>query len=245
MIESVENKKVKEWSKLKEKKYRDKYNLFLVESEHLVKEAIKHGVVIELIVLDGYVFEANLKKYVVSKKVMKKITEQVTIPNICAVCKKIKTQEVKGNIIMLDDILDPGNLGTIIRSAVAFNIFNIILSKKSVDLYNAKVLRSCEGMIFQVNVIRTDLEEFIKKHTDYTYFATDVENGLSPKEALFNKDKCAIIIGNEGMGMSSKLKKLCSQNLYIPINKNCESLNAAVSASILMYELNNKINGKD
>ena len=233
MITSLANSKVKEWTKLKDKKYRDETNTFLVESEHLVDEAIKRGVVKELISLENTKYQDAT---IVSYEVMKKITNQVTPPNVCAVCNKLKCEEVKESALLLDDISDPGNLGTIIRSAVAFGFKNIVLSLHSVDVYNPKVIRSSEGMIFHVNIIYSDLIDFINKHSFLTIYGTSVINGKKLNDLKFNK-QVGIIIGNEGRGMSEDLKCFCKNLIYIPMNKNCESLNAGVSASIIMYEV--------
>ena len=233
MITSLANSKVKEWTKLKDKKYRDETNTFLVESEHLVDEAIKKGVVKELISLENTKYQDAT---IVSYEVMKKITNQVTPPNVCAVCNKLKVEEVKERALLLDDISDPGNLGTIIRSAVAFGFKNIVLSLHSVDVYNPKVIRSSEGMIFHVNIIYSDLIDFINKHSFLTIYGTSVINGKKLNDLKFNK-QVGIIIGNEGRGMSEELKQFCNELIYIPMNKNCESLNAGVSASIIMYEV--------
>ncbi len=233
MITSLSNSKVKEWAKLKDKKYRDETNTFLVESEHLVDEALKKGVVKELISLENPKYQDAT---IVSYEVMKKITNQVTPPSICAVCNKLKSEEVKESALLLDDISDPGNLGTIIRSAVAFGFKNIVLSLHSVDVYNPKVIRSSEGMIFHVNIIYSDLLDFINKHSFLTIYGTSVINGKKLRDIKFNK-QVGIIIGNEGRGMSEDLKQFCNELIYIPMNKNCESLNAGVSASIIMYEV--------
>ena len=234
MITSLANSKVKEWTKLKDKKYRDETNTFLVESEHLVDEAIKRGVVKELISLENTKYQDTI---IVSYEVMKKITNQVTPPNVCAVCNKLKGEEVKERALLLDNISDPGNLGTIIRSAVAFGFKNIVLSLHSVDVYNPKVIRSSEGMIFHVNIIYSDLIDFINNHSFLTIYGTSVINGKKLNDLKFNK-QVGIIIGNEGKGMSEDLKRFCKDLIYIPMNKNCESLNAGVSASIIMYEVN-------
>lgn len=233
MITSLSNSKVKEWTKLKDKKYRDETNTFLVESEHLVDEALKKGVVKELISLENTKYQDAI---IVSYEVMKKITNQVTPPNICAVCNKLKCEEVKESALLLDDISDPGNLGTIIRSAVAFGFKNIVLSLHSVDFYNPKVIRSSEGMIFHVNIIYSDLIDFINKHSFLTIYGTSVKNGKKLRDIKFNK-QVGIIIGNEGRGMSEDLKRFCNELIYIPMNSACESLNAGVSASIIMYEV--------
>ena len=145
-------------------------------------------------------------------------------------------KEIQGNVCLLDNIQDPGNLGTIIRSAVAFDIKTIILSNDSVDLYNDKVIRASEGMLFHINIIRMDLKDAIKelKEKNYTIYGTDVIKGTTLKEIAFD-DKTAITIGNEGQGMKEELKKLSDKMIHIPIN--CESLNAGVAASIIFYEV--------
>ena len=233
MITSLTNNKVKNWTKLKDKKYRDETNTFLVESEHLVDEALKKGVVLELISLENTKYNDAI---IVSKEVMKKITNQVTPPNVCAVCEKLKEEEVLDNTLILDDISDPGNLGTIIRSAVAFGFKNIVLSLNSVDVYNPKVIRSSEGMIFHLNILYTDIISFIKNHSFLKIYGTSVVNGTKISNIKFI-DKVGIIIGNEGRGMSKELIKYCNDLIYIPMNSLCESLNAGVSASIIMYEV--------
>ena len=147
--------------------------------------------------------------------------------------------EIKGNVCLLDKIQDPGNLGTIIRSAVAFKIDTIILSQDTVDLYNDKVIRASEGMIFHLNIIRGDLKEYINllKKDNYTIYGTDCLLGTNIKDISF-KGLNAIIIGNEGKGIDENIKKLCDEHIHIPIV--CESLNAGVAASIIFYEIANK-----
>jgi len=169
---------------------------------------------------------------------MKKITNQISISNICAVCYKLKEREIKGNIVILDEIQDPGNLGTIIRSAVAFNTDTIVLSNNSVDLYNDKVIRSSEGMLFNINIIKRDLNIFIDdiKKDNYVVYGTKVDGGKSIKD--FKKsEKFAIVMGNEGKGVSKSVLDKCDEYLYIPMNNACESLNVGVATSIILYEL--------
>ena len=237
-ITSTNNEKIKFYQKLKQKKYRDQEKLFLVEDEHLVNEALKKGVVKEIFTLDkNKTYE--VPTYYVNEKVMNVLSSQVTSAKVIAVCKELQEREYKGNIIVLDNIQDPGNLGTIIRSAVAFNFDSIILSENSVDLYNPKVIRASEGMLFNINVIRCDINKFLNNlDKSYTKITTDVKNGKNIKEIKF--DKCAIVIGNEGNGVSNEVSSLCDEKVYINMSSNCESLNAGVSASILMYEVNNE-----
>ena len=159
-----------------------------------------------------------------------------------AVVEKIKEKDDIGEkILILDHIQDPGNLGTIIRSAVAFNIDTIVLSKDTVDLYNPKVVRSNQGMMFHINIISRDPIKFINdlKKKDYKIIGTKVTNGKDVKDARIYSH-FALVIGNEGQGISNDIDNLCDEYLYIKMNENCESLNAGVAASILLYEINNK-----
>lgn len=236
-IESINNNKIKEWNKLKEKKYRDQTGLFLVEGDHLVKEALLSNRVVEIITIDNSYEVEGIPFYEVTEGIMKKLSSQVTFPKVMAVCKKLEERNIFGNVCILDDIQDPGNLGTIIRSAKAFNIDTIIMSKNTVDLYNEKVIRSTEGLLFNMNFIRGNLEEEIAKlkRNDYFIYGTNVKYGKDIKTIDF-PEKTAIIIGNEGKGMNQKYDKDCDELIYIPI-KNCESLNAGVAASIIFYEM--------
>lgn len=235
-IESLSNGRVKEWIKLKNKKVRDEKGLFLIEGEHLIEEAQKQKLIKEIISID----ETLEGDFYVTKEIMKKLTSQVSISSRIAVCYKKQELPIQDKILVLDRIQDPGNLGTMIRSALAFGFFDIVISEDTVDLYNEKVVRSSEGMLFNINVIRKDLEIFLKEiKSEYQILATDVKNGENIKQISVS-NKVALIIGNEGQGVQEKIKNYSNKFIKIPINKNCESLNAGVAASILMYEIMEK-----
>lgn len=242
IITSTNNEHIKELNKLKEKKHRDLTNTFLIEGDHLIKEALKKDIIKELIVLEtsDYNLE-NIKTTYVSKEVMKKLSSMDSYPNVIGVCEKIENNEIGNKVLILEDIQDPGNLGTIIRSAVAFDVDTIILSPKTVDLYNSKVIRSTQGMLFHINIIIKNLEEVILKLKDQKYkiYGTKVDNGKNIKN-ISKEEKYALIIGNEGNGISNKISDLCDEFIYIEMNKEVESLNAGVAASILLYELRSK-----
>ena len=237
-IESLNNDKVKYWSKLYDKKTRDLENKFLIEGDHLVKEALVNGVLLEVITSDHDAVYP-IDTYYVTEDIIKKISNQKSAPKVIGVCKKLEEKELNGRVLVLDQIQDPGNLGTIIRSAIAFNFPNIILTNNCVDLYNDKVIRSSEGMIFNINVIRQSLDETINylKNNNYQVIGTNVVKGHLISD-INKKDNLAIIIGNEGTGMCEELNNICNDFIYIPINDSCESLNAAVASSIIMYEIN-------
>lgn len=239
MIESINNEKIKKYNKLLQKKYRDETNMYIVSTEHLVLEAQKRNLIIEIFLLEN---EKNIYGNVtyVKENVMRKLSNLNTIPRVVAVVKKERSKNIFGNIVMLDGLQDPGNLGTIIRSAVAFNIDTIILGDNTVDLYNEKVLRASEGMIFNINIVKKNLIDSIMelKVKGYKIIGTKVNNGIDIKD--IDVDKYAFIIGNEGKGISEDILNICDKYVYIPMNNKCESLNASIASSIIMYEINKK-----
>ncbi len=234
-ITSIHNDNVKYWVSLKSKKIRDKERKFIVEGDHLIEEARKNNLIEYIISC----VDENADFYV-TKEIMEKISDQKSISYNAAVVKFIPEDSVNGNVIILDNLQDPGNLGTIIRSSVAFNIDTIIISDTSVDLYNPKVVRATEGMIFNLNIIRRNLEEVIPvlKNLGYKIVGTDVNEGIDVRN--ISKENVAIVIGNEGSGMSDSVRNLCDEFINIKISKACESLNAGVAASIIMYEVSHE-----
>ena len=241
IVSSTDNKKIKEIKKLETKKVRDLEGLFLVEGEHLVFESYKENLLQTLIGKDGYPIKLDVDTIYVTDNVLKYLSSLTTPSPVIGVVKKLNNKKIGDRVLVLDNIQDPGNLGTIIRSSVAFNIDTIILSNDTVDLYNPKVIRATQGMIFKINIITANLEDILNelKNSNYQIFGTDVNNGKNVKSIAKIK-KFAIIMGNEGQGLSPDVKNICSDFIYIPMNKNCESLNVAVATSIILYELNNK-----
>lgn len=235
---STDNKKIKELKKLNIKKYRDQSNSFLVEGEHLVLEAYKKGLLEELFLEENIKLDLDVKTSYLSRNVIKFISELDNPSIIIGLCKKVEEKEIGNKVLVLDDIQDPGNFGTIIRSAVAFNIDTIVVSNNTVDLYNSKVIRASQGMLFNINIIRRDLNVFVPelKKEGYQIYATKVNGGKSLK-TIEKMEKFAIIMGNEGAGVSDNLMSLADEYLYIDMNSNCESLNVAVATSIILYEL--------
>ncbi|MBE6138341.1 MAG: RNA methyltransferase [Firmicutes bacterium] len=233
---SVDNQYVKSLKKLTIKKHRDNENLFLIEGEHLILEAYKCGLLEAVIVPENMDFKIDVKTIYVSNNVLKYLSELET-PTIIGVCKKMKEKELGDRILFLDDIQDPGNLGTIIRSAAAFNVDTIVLSSNTVDLYNSKVLRATQGMVFNINVIKRELLYFARelKEKGYLVYATKVNGGKSLKD-IEKAKKFVIIMGNEGAGVKEELLNLADQYLYIDMSKKCESLNVGVATSIILYE---------
>ena len=240
LITSVDNKTIKKYASLKTSKGRKEEGLFLVEGMHMCYEANKNNLLVDLIVLENTEISFSYSGEITYAKenVLKKISSLSNPTNVIGVCKIVNSNEIIGNhILILDDVQDPGNIGTIIRSSLAFNIDTIILSNNSCDIYNDKVLRSTQGMIFNMNIVYGDLLDIIPNLRDngYTILGTSVVDGIDVRDVKVNK--YALIMGNEGNGVSEEISNLCDKNLYIKMNSSCESLNVGVATSILLYEL--------
>ena len=239
LITSTDNKKIKEIVKLKQKKYRDIENKFIIETENLIKEAYIEDYLEEVYVLENEELSFNIDCpiYYVTESVLNKI-KSINTSKFIGVCKKKESNEYIGKrYLMLDKVADPGNLGTIIRSAVAFNIDTLILSDDSCDVYNDKTIRATEGALFRLNIIRENLEEALDnlEKLNINIYGTDVINGKDI--SIVDKNNFCVIMGNEGQGISDKIKKRITNNIHLKTN-NVESLNVAVATSIILYELN-------
>lgn len=243
-ITSLGNERVKKYCRLKERKYRDLENQFIVEGMHLVEEAYKAGLVEEIIVDMEINLSFDCPIVFVTREIISKITTLKTPPSILALCHKKEINKFLGSkLLLLDEIQDPGNLGTIIRSSRAFHIDTIVLGNGSVDLYNPKVLRSTQGIIFHINIITMSLKELILalKQRNIPIYGTKVESGEDVRTLTKeDKEKYALIMGNEGSGVHQDFLELCDRYLYIKMSEDVESLNVAIATSILLYELDRR-----
>ncbi len=236
MITSLQNETIKEIMKFKQKKYRDEKDLFLVEGYHLVEEARKANCIQMLITtLEEKFVEKTLY---VSDKVMEKLAFTKSPQPIMAICYKNKNQELLKagkRYLLLDGLQDPGNVGTIMRTALAFGYDQIIMSKDCADLYNDKVIRSTQGALFQMNTCIMDLKEAITflKQQGIKVYGTCLQNAQSIDQHQ-TYSQMAFVMGNEGQGVHQEILDLCDERLYIPI-QSIESLNVAIAAAITMY----------
>lgn len=235
MITSASNNTIKALIKLKQKKYRDETGYYLVEGEHLVEEAMKAKQVECLISTKD--ITSDLPIIVVSNEVMSKLSFTKSPQSIMAKCKIRKEKKlIDGKrYLILDDLQDPGNIGTLIRTALAFSIDQVILSNNCVDLYNDKLLRSMQGANFHISCIYDDLKTVIStlKKNNVKIIGSALENGQDIKQIKIS-EKMAFIVGNEGNGMNKDILQECDYVGYIPINT-IESLNVAIAGSIMMY----------
>lgn len=241
-ITSTNNELVKYWVKLRSIKYIKEEKRYIVETPHLVEEALKSGVVEEIIMLEGQKIDNkyDVKVNIVSSKVMKKISLLENSSVIMAVCKCEEETLSINKAVLLDDVRDPGNVGTIIRNCVAFGIDTIVLSNNSVNKYNDKLIRSTEGMFFKINIIEADLTELIPdlKASGIKIIGTSLK-GFNELKNISKTSKYAIVLGNEARGISEEVELLCDEVVYININSLCESLNVASASAIILHYMEN------
>lgn len=238
-ITSLTNTKVKTWAKYKEKKHRDKDRKFIIEGEHLIQEAKQAGLLECLIVEKDstYPVYEGIEVYEVTTDILRKLTSLVSKETLLGICCYPAQEEIQGDqLIVLDNVQDPGNLGTIIRSALSFGYDGIVLSHTCVDLFNEKVIRSTQGAIFHIPVYRKHLTETLPllKQQGYHIYATSLHDA-KPLRQVEKQERFAMVFGNEGQGVSEEVLVLSDENIIIEM-KTFESLNVAVAASICMYE---------
>lgn len=249
-IQSAKNARVKEWKKLLTRKGRDQKGQYVVEGVHLLEEAIKADEVVEIMVQSGFsaMDAEQLKQYpmtIISAEVSRAISATETPQGIFAVCNK-RTASVDPSLhrrlLLFDGVQDPGNIGTMVRTADAAGIDAVIFGEGTGDLYNPKVIRSAQGSHFHLNVETGNLSEWIGKlkAAGIPVYGTAIENAqvytdVPPTDAF------ALIVGNEGAGVDPAILKLADKNLYIPLYGQSESLNVAIAAGILLYHLRKPI----
>lgn len=252
LITSKDNESIKHIRKLKDKKYRDEFNEYIVEGVKLIREAIMENCNIKTIVVCDNCNQMDkidqdllydIAKYnciYVDEKVFSSITDVQKPQGILAVLEKKNKEGIDFSediIIALDDVQDPGNIGTILRSIDSSGLKQIILSKRSADVYNPKVVRSTMGAIFRLNIVETDnivsTLKNIKKHKFQI-----VSSALDAEKLIYDIDykKKVIVIGNEANGISKEVMDLSDIKVKIPMIGKTESLNAAVASSIILYE---------
>lgn len=253
VITSKENDLIKHIKKLADKKYRDKNNCYIVEGIKLVEEAIKEEADIEkIIICEESTHTSEISKNLmyeiakydcvyVTEKIFKTLTQVMNPQGIMAIIKKgAERPHIKYNediIVALDDIQDPGNLGTILRTVDSIGLKQIIVSKGTADAYNPKVVRSTMGAIFRVEIIEVEnLKETIEamKRNNYELVVTSLQTESSIYDIDYNKK--IIVIGNEANGVSKEIQDMADRKIKIPMLGKTESLNASVATAIILYE---------
>ncbi len=239
-ITSVNNEYIKELVKLKNKKYRDEKKLFIIEGYHLVEEAKDY--LVEVLITKEEDKIDGINNVLVTKDIINKIASSVTPQCIIGICRYIDQTSVTGTkILLLDNIQDPGNLGTLIRSSLGFGIDTIIASNDTVDLYNEKVIRATQGALFNINYIKGDLIKYINllKKAGIEIIGTSLKSCV-PLSDIIITDKYGIVLGNEGSGVREEILNITDSNVIIEMSSKLESLNVAIAGSIIMHYLYQK-----
>lgn len=236
-ITSAENNTLKQIKKLQKKSERIKSGLFVAEGKRIVEDAINAKAVEFIVTCDESADFANT--YLVNHSLYEKISDTKSPQGIMAVCKipEISTNVFDGHIVVCDGIKDPGNLGTVIRTAECAGFGAVLLINDCVDAYNPKTVRSTMGSIFRIPVFEFTVDD-LKKLDDYTLAVTMLDGAVDIFKAEFG-EKVALVIGSEANGVSDEIKKLAQLPVKIPMCGEAESINAAVAAGIAMYAIKN------
>lgn len=233
-IESRQNQKIKDLVKLSNPKFSKEAKLFKIEGFHALEMAKESGVLKHVFVTKE-IKDLDVPQYLVSKEIMESISSEKAPQGILCVCEYIKEKEIKGDkVLLLDGVSDPGNLGTLLRTALAFG-YNDVILRNCCSQYNEKVLQSTQGAIFHLNIVNN----FDKnKYKDYQIFATEIKGSVD-LSTIDEKSKHILVLGNEAHGVSKEILEIASKRVRIDI-KNIESLNVAIAGAICMYQLAKK-----
>lgn len=237
MIESLENKKVKNWTKLHLKKYRDKEYLLL--KEELVDAAFKYGYLKTLIYTGECPFDF-LDSYEVSRDVLNKISKSDNL-NYIGVGKKINySDDYQNRVMILEDLSDPLNIGRILESCSQFGFDSVILSDDAADIYHPKCLEASCGSLYSLNIFRGNISSEITKlkKKGFKVYATGLKDNTLSLDEVKVSPKMAIILGNEGSGVKEETFKLSDEIIKIDMH-NIDSLNVAMAGAIIMYNFAN------
>ena len=243
-ITSVQNNKIKEAAALKDTKARKSSGLFIAEGRKLVCELVRCGIMpIRCFVKERASLPCdvgNCEVFEVTDAVMKKMSTLTTPQDIIAIAKQPEKQEKADEdfVIALDNIQDPLNMGAILRSAEAFGVKTVILGQGCADPYSQKTLRGAMGSVFRLDILQRSLKEYLsdKKSQGFCIIGTGLDKRYVTVDKLCGYSKKVAVIGNEGSGISLEIRDVCDIGMFIPMSGQNESLNAAVAASIIMWE---------
>lgn len=231
-MDMLGKEKIKELKKLQNKKYRQLFGKFIVEGHHLVEEALKTQNVKMILSSSSTMQYPN--SIFVNQHTIKQLSSQKNPQDVLAICAFPQKQPLDNQIILLDNIQDPGNVGTILRNAYAFGFKSVVV--QGVDVYNQKTIQASQGAIFHLNVqnIKNTLS-FLQEHNDYQIIATALASDAIDYSNLEISNKYIIIFGNEGNGITKNILNLATNKVIIPIE--FESLNVAVASGIILNNL--------
>lgn len=238
-IESKNNQHIKYVRSLLIKKYRKENKQFLIEGDHLIKEAYSADYLKELLMIDIDLYpEMDVKKIIINDVIANSLKTTTSGNRVFGLCDFLKDEDdhQATRILILDNVADPGNVGSLIRSAYSFGFDLIILTSNSVDIYNEKVIRSSQGAVFHIPIIYRDVADIINDKR-LNLVVSDVNYGANLADLSF--DRLALVVGNEGAGVSKLLSDYAQTLVKI---ETCafESLNVAAAGAIMLYHFRKK-----
>ena len=230
-IDSRQNQKIKNLVKLSNSKFQKEQKLFKIEGYHALEMAKESGVLVEVFTTKQ-IDNLNVPQYLVSVEIMSSISSAKSPQGVICVCSFFKEKPISSSkVLFLDNVSDPGNLGTLLRTALAFG-YNDVILRGGCSEYNDKVLQATQGAIFNLNIVH-DCD--LNKLKDYEIIATEIKGSVD-LATIKPKGKHILVLGNEAHGVSKDLLDIASKRARIDI-KNIESLNVAVAGAIAMYQL--------
>lgn len=253
-IVSVANPRVKQWSRLLTRRGREETGKFVLEGTHLVLEALEAQAAVETVLyslergipaeLEKYVNESAGAEWIgVSEAVLAKCTDTQTPQAVAAVCRKPEHRaeqllaDGQALLVAVDGVQDPGNLGTIIRSADAVGATGVLLGRGTVDLYNPKTIRATMGSLFHLPIVECDLREWLPEAVKCGMQVIGTRLGASAHcyEIDLAQPTC-LVVGNEGQGVAPDIAAHVTRDIMIPMRGQAESLNVAMATTVLLYE---------
>ena len=244
-IDSKENKRYKLFKSLSLKKNRDKYKLFLLDGKKLLLEVLSENLNVENIIctkefLKNFSFPETVldKVIVLSEKLFQSLTEMQHSEGVITIVNYLEERKISSkNIICLENVSDPGNFGTIIRTANAFGIKDI-LTINCVDKYNSKVLRATMGAMFRTNIVSCDIEKIKElQKLGYRLISTTLSENSKFLEEFSFDEKNIVVMGNEANGVSKEMLEISNEHLKIDMDNSMESLNVSIATAIIMYKI--------
>ncbi|GAX01206.1 hypothetical protein C5L25_001877 [Secundilactobacillus silagei JCM 19001] len=254
-ITSTQNAKVKKWQHLTTKKGHQKFHQYLVEGWHIVSDALAAEQPVVQIIATGEQLDAhqrelpeNIETFEITPEIAKKLSDTVTPQGIFAVMdilasETIDPETATGAWLLLDRIQDPGNIGTMVRTADAAGFRGVVFGNGTSSRYTPKVVRAMQGSQFHIDLTHGNLEDWVKalEARQIPVYGSALNDQAEDYSTVTPQADFGLILGNEGQGMSERLMTQTTTNLYIPIKGQAESLNVAVAAGILMFKLNQKL----
>ncbi len=249
-ITSTKNKTVSEIKKLKQKKYREQSGMFLAEGYRNVCDSMQKQAPVMIFqeesATDFPPIPEETAVYRVTGEVLKELCDTVTPQGVLGVFRIPEERDINGNrVLLLNGVSDPGNLGTILRTALAAGFYHIVLDEQCADVYSPKVIRSAMSAVFSLNLIRVKhLEDTVKRMQTkgYRVYAAALTESAKSVYSTDFSEKTALMFGSEASGICEELLAIANETYIIPMQEEIESLNVAVAAGISMYEVVRRTN---